>query len=190
MHRHKGRNHKIDSRVHQHPLNVYALRFVEHFFRFRLPIERQPRCWLCDQINTVWRSIDAFPLTVSTSIAISRRSFIIAPKCCANKRFHGDKANKFELIVEPLDYTTFFFSLQPTTLHVCWLVFPNVFISDIRAFFHYQKHSSKHSQGPIERHLIYVLWKLIWWMVNGSDRGITVDESYKWNIYDQPTLDW
>lgn len=93
-------------------------------------------------------------------------------KCCANREcFQSEKANKFILIVEPLDYTTLvsppgaLFTTAPTTIHACLLVFPIV-LSAFAQFFSVS--TIKQPKHTSHIYLIYVLWKLIWWMASVS----------------------
>lgn len=143
---------KIDSRVHHHPLNVYALRLVKYF-----PFSLLSR-----------------PLRHSLSVDVRLLPrLVIATKCWANKRFAGRKANKFILIVEPLDCTTF--------------LLPRYMLVDLCFRLFYQRYSRSFffcfiiTTIPIERRLIYVPWKLFWWIVNG-ERLINQTKNARWLI--------
>lgn len=90
--------------------------------------------------------------------------------------FQSAKANKFVLIVEPLDYTMFVWrvpssSRQPQPRYMLVYLCFRSFYQHSRKNFFSSVSTIKQPKHTSQIYLIYVLWKLIWWLVTVGGEG-------------------
>lgn len=90
--------------------------------------------------------------------------------------FQSAKANKFVLIVEPLDYTTLVWRApssprQPQPRYMLVYLCFRSFYQHSRKNFFSSVSTIKQPKHTSQIYLIYVLWKLIWWLVTVGGVG-------------------